>query len=255
MTGDPGTMLLLAGAGLLAGAVNAAAGGGTFLTFPVLIWAGLPPLVANTTNMVALLPANLTALPAFRPQLGALGRRCRMPLLAGLAGGGLGALLLLWLGNGVFSAAVPYLMGCATLLFWIAPRLRQAVAGPVTGTGDRPGAVPAVTIFVFAIYGGYFGAGLGQIMLAALILSGFSDLHQANALKNLVIFAITAVAVAVFATGGSVHWPYALVMMVTAALGGFLGGALSLAVPPRILRAGIIVFGLFLSLYYFVTGA
>ena len=248
------TYAILALAGVIAGATNAVAGGGTFFTFPVLIWAGLPPLVANTTNMVALTPANLAALPAFRPQLRRLGRRCIAPILIGALGGTLGALLLLALGAEIFAALVPYLIGLATLLFATAPSLRRAVERLSRGRSASQLA-PLAILFLFSVYGGYFGAGLGQIILAALILTGFTDLHEANALKNAVTFASSLMAVAIFAMTSTVSWPFALIMMVSSAIGGYFGGVLSLMAPQRVLRGGIILFGLFLALYYLWQGA
>lgn len=248
------TYAILALAGIVAGATNAVAGGGTFFTFPVLIWAGLPPLVANTTNMVALTPANLAALPAFRPQLRRLGRRCIAPILIGALGGTLGALLLLALGAEVFATLVPYLIGLATLFFATAPQMRRIVERLTKGR-DTSNHLPLAVLFVFSVYGGYFGAGLGQIVLAALILTGFGDLHEANALKNAVTFASSLMAVAIFALTSTVSWPFALTMMVSSAIGGYFGGVLSLMAPQRVLRVGIILFGLFLTGYYFWQGA
>ncbi len=249
------TYVILALAGVVAGATNAVAGGGTFFTFPVLIWAGLPPLIANTTNMVALTPANLAALPAFRPQLRRLGRRCFVPIGIGVVGGTLGALLLLYLGAGIFASAVPYLIGFATLLFATAPNVRRLVLR-IWGEGNGGWTLaPIVLLFVFSLYGGYFGAGLGQIVLAALILCGFVDLQEANALKNAVVFAVSIMAVLIFGLSGSVSWPFAIVMMISSSIGGYFGGSLSLMVPQRVLRAGIITFGVFLTGYYFWQGA
>lgn len=249
------TLAALGVAGVLAGAVNAVAGGGTFFTFPVLIWAGLPPLVANTTNMVALLPANATALPPLRNQLRKLGRRVLVPVVAGVVGGTSGAMLLLHLGNAVFASAVPYLIGFATVLFASAPSMRRKFAAAYSASADPPPAATALLVLIFSIYGGYFGAGIGQILLAAMILIGFEDLREANALKNLVTFAISLFAVMIFIWSGTVHWTFALVMMVSSALGGYLGGTLSVVAPQTLLRSGIIAFGCFLTVYYFAFGA
>jgi len=252
---DLTTLAVLALAGVFAGATSAIAGGGTFFTFPVLIWAGLPPLVANTTNMVALLPANGTALPPLRHQLRKLGRRVLVPVVAGVVGGTTGAMLLLYLGDAVFASAVPYLIGFATLLFATAPTLRRIFAAASSAGSDPSPPATAILVLIFSIYGGYFGAGIGQILLAAMILIGFEDLRQANALKNLVGFAISLVAVIIFIGSGTVHWTFALVMMVSSALGGYLGGTFSVVAPPQLLRRGIIAFGCFLTLYYFTFGA
>ena len=247
-------MGLLLAAGLFAGALNAIAGGATFFTFPALMLTGLPPLVANATNFVALAPSNIAALPAFRAELRRIGRAL-IPLLAvGGLGGLLGALALLWLGAGLFASAVPWLMATATLLFAGAPHLRkwfQARSRGWAGSGSAP---TLVLLFVFSVYGGYFGAGLGQIILAALIISGHGDFHAANALKNAVIAAISLTSVAIYALSGVVAWPEAGIMLTGATLGGFFGGRYSRLVPQLILRRLVITFGLFLTTYYFFFG-
>lgn len=244
---------LLFATGLLAGITNAIAGGGTFFTFPVLIWVGVSPLVANTTNMLALLPANLAALPALRNQLGQIGRSIRPVLFAGSLGSAIGAILLLWLGADIFASLVPYLIGFATILFATAPAIRRILVGRASEGAPSLGLLSLALIFGFCIYGGYFGAGLGQILLAALILVGFSDLNEANALKNIAVFAVGCVAVVIFGLGGSIHWPYAIVMMISSTIGGYLGGMMSIALPQKFLRTGIICFGACLTIYYFLT--
>lgn len=229
-------LVLLFVAGCFAGALNAVAGGATFLTFPALLAAGLPPLVANATNFVALTPSNLSALPAFREELRAEGRAL-IPLLGVCGTGGvIGAVLLLWLGAGVFEALVPWLMGSATLLFALAPRLRRFVRG-------RAGRSVWGMLFGASVYGGYFGAGLGQIMLSAMILSGHEDFHEANALKNAVIGWISVLTLGIYGLSAAVAWPEALVMMAGATLGGYFGGRLSRLLPQGLLRGVVILFG------------
>ncbi|MEY8840747.1 sulfite exporter TauE/SafE family protein [Cribrihabitans sp. XS_ASV171] len=247
---DPATLAALGGTSLLAGAVNAIAGGGTFFTFPVLIWAGLPPLLANTTNMVALLPANLTALAALRGDLRRAGGYARLFAVMGAIGGAGGAVLLLNLGNAVFSALVPWLIGFATLLFAVAPQLRRLATRARPAAEARLGPAPLSFLALVSLYGGYFGAGLGQMTLATLTLCGFTDLRAAIALKNLLIFCITFAAVLVIAAGGTLHWPYAALMFAGSALGGFLGGHLLTHVPAQPVRWAIIAYGTFLTLVY-----
>lgn len=237
-------VLFLAGA--VGGAASAIAGGASFFTFPALILAGLPPLVANATNFVGLVPANLAALPAYRHELRAIGRGLVAPFAAGGLGGIAGALLLIGLGADVFTGAVPWLIGFATLLFALAPRLRLLI---VRRTGGRQGHGLAglASLFLLSVYGGYFGAGLGQIMLAALILMGEGDFHRANALKNAVIGFVSVIACTIYVAGGSVHWPYALVVMAGATLGGYAGGALARKVPVLLLRRVVIGVGVVLT--------
>ena len=246
--------ILLFSAGLVGGVLSAVAGGASFFTFPALIFSGLPPLAANATNFVALIPSNIAALPAFRTELKQLGRSMIIPMSVGGLGGFIGALTVIKLGGGLFATAVPYLMGAATILFAIAPHVRKAVARirRSDGGGNSPGAM--VLLFVFSIYGGYFGAGLGQIVLAALILNGHDDFHKANALKNAVISAVGLIALVVYGLSDLVSWPHALIMMAGTTLGGYIGGAVSKHVPQNALRLSVILFGAFLTTYYFVSG-
>ncbi len=241
-------------AGTVGGAASAIAGGASFFTFPALILAGLPPLVANATNFVGLVPANLAALPAYRHELRAIGRGLIAPFVVGGAGGILGALLLVVLGAEIFNSAVPWLIGFATLLFAVAPKVRLVVARRA-GDRTRYGLSGLASLFLLSVYGGYFGAGLGQIMLAALILMGEDEFHRANALKNAVIGFISLIACGVYIAGDSVHWPYAFAVMAGAALGGYAGGAAARKVPVRVLRGGVIGFGMILTVTAFLRAA
>ncbi len=250
---EPLTAGLLFLAALFAGVLNAIAGGATFFTFPALIFSGMSPMAANATNFVALVPGNVAALPAYRMELRSIGRELFGLLLVAGVGGITGAILLLWLGGWVFEKAVPYLMASATLLFAVAPIIRRRLDRRKKAKKNLPLAL--FLLFIYAVYGGYFGAGLGQIMLAALILYGYDDFHIANALKNAVISAISLIAVMVYAFSGAVVWPEAVVMMVGAGIGGYVGGRVSLEIQQSILRAVVIVFGTFLTGYYFVAGA
>ena len=245
------TIAALFGMGVLAGAVSAIAGGASFFTFPVLILSGLPPLAANATNFVALIPSNIAALPAYRKELGAMGRALWPPMAIAVIGGGTGALLLMLASAEVFEAAVPWLLLTATLLFAFAPTLRRFA---LRFLRPRPGRrwMPVAGLFLMSVYGGYFGAGLGQIMLAALILVGYEDFLQANALKNAVIGALSLIACVIYVAGGSVDWPAALIVMAGAALGGYLGGAMARKVPLALLRGAVIGIGVILTVVAFV---
>jgi uncharacterized membrane protein YfcA len=248
-----GMALLLFVAGVGAGALNAVAGGATFFTFPALILSGLTPFVANATNFVALVPSNIAALPAFWVELKALGRKLIAPLVTGAMGGLIGALALVNLGGDLFTSLVPYLMGFATMLFATAPYIRRAVERRKTRPTNGGAIAPMLFLFVFSVYGGYFGAGLGQIILASLVLSGYDDFHVSNALKNSIIAAISLVSVMVYGFSGAVSFPHAIIMMLGATVGGYLGGSMSKRVPQKALRFGVIIFGTMLTIYYFVT--
>jgi len=241
-------LVLLFFTGLFAGVLNAVAGGATFFTFPALMLAGLSPLSANATNFIATAPGNIAALPAFWDELKIIGKKIFAPLIISAIGGLLGAVVLFSLGANIFKNLVPYLMGFATILFLAAPRLRKLVLK----TNLKSKIVPLVLLLSFAVYGGYFGAGLGQIALAVLILIGFENLHNANAMKNAVIASISLPASIIYIYSGEVFWPYALVMAVGAAIGGFTGGKISKSIPQIYLRAFIIVLGTLLTIYYFI---
>ncbi|MFT4716212.1 MAG: putative membrane protein YfcA [Paracoccaceae bacterium] len=247
------TMLLLFVAALIGGGMSAVAGGASFFTFPALLFAGLSPLEANATNFVAMTPGNITALPAFRVELRALGRALIVPSIIGGLGAIVGAVLLLALGGGFFANAVPYLMGTATALFAFAPVLRRLMERRKSSFAKREFGL--CLLFIAAVYGGYFGAGLGQIMLAVLILIGYSDLHIANAAKNAINSVISLVAVVIYGLTGAVAWPAAIVMVVGASIGGYFGGYFSRRIPQNVLRWAVISFGVILTVFYFVKGA
>ncbi|MCV2867881.1 sulfite exporter TauE/SafE family protein [Defluviimonas sp. WL0002] len=248
----PGAALLLL-VGLLAGAVSAVAGGASFFTFPVLILSGLPPLAANATNFVALIPSNIAALPAYRAELRAVGRGLLQPLALGVLGGAAGAVLLTVMGAMAFEAAVPWLLLSATLIFTAAPTIRRLA---VRFLRPRPGRrwIAAAGLFLMSVYGGYFGAGLGQIMLAALVLVGYGDFLQANALKNAVISAMSLIAAGIYVWGGAVSWPHAIAVAAGAAIGGYVGGVASRSVPQAVLRWGVIAMGTAMTVRAFWGG-
>ncbi|MCB2008661.1 MAG: sulfite exporter TauE/SafE family protein, partial [Rhodoferax sp.] len=181
------TLVLLLVGGLLSGAITAIAGGGSFLTFPMLLAAGLPPLAANVTNWVALMPGNFMALAAYRSELAEMRHDVRPHLIVAFVGGLAGSLLLLCSGEVRFEKAVPWLMLTATLFFafgeWVKKRL-HAWRKP-----ERPMPRRAILAFEFVlmVYGGYFGAGLGIVLLAALAMAGEASIHRANARKNLMV--------------------------------------------------------------------
>lgn len=244
-------IILLFLAGVTAGAVNAVAGGSSFITFPALLFAGLPPLAANATNYIALLPGNLMALPAYRRELAAMTGRIIAPLILAGAGGLGGAALLLALGNEVFRAFTPWLMLGATLIFAFAPVLRRALVR--SGLSEHRGLAAAV-LTVISVYGGYFGAGMGAIMLGVLSVLGIDDLNRANAMKNLLITALSVTAAVLYVFSGEVSWYHAAIMALGAGVGGFGGATIARQVPQRAVRNAIIVFSGGLSIWFLVNG-
>lgn len=245
-------MLLLIAAGFAAGGMNALAGGGTFFSFPALLATGLPPVTANATNAVALWPASLAGAWAARSSLQPLGRYLIPLLLAGLIGGLLGGLLLLASGDDIFSLLIPWLLLLATALFAASPWLSRWLAARRKDESAVPPHAPASLAAhgLVSIYGGYFGAGMGILQLAAFSIEGH-QLVRANALKNLISAVIYSVATATFIIAGRVSWYELAILLIGTTLGGYAGGALSKKLPANWLRAFVIGVGSAMTLYYF----
>lgn len=245
---DPLLSLLLMIAAFLAGVLNAMAGGGSFLTLPALIYAGVPPVAANATGTVALLPGYVSGAYGFRHDIEPVeGMSTRWLCAVGLAGGLAGAGLLLWTPDAAFRALVPWLLLAATGLFAFGARLsrwlrQQGIHGPGALLGG---------LFAVSVYGGYFNGGLGILLLAHLGLFGLSNLNAMNGLKNLLSAVLTAIAVAAYAAGGAVHWPQALLMAAAAVAGGYAGARLARRIPPSRLRPAIVAVGLIMATLFF----
>jgi uncharacterized membrane protein YfcA len=242
--------LVICAAAFVAGAVNSVAGGGTLLSYPSLIWAGLNPIAANATSTVALWPGSLAGLYGYREDL--RGTRHWLMLLAipSLIGGALGAVLLLMTPEKVFGALVPWLILGATGL--------RAANAPIARYLERfahhretPAWVTCAIVFQFfvALYGGYFGAGIGIMMLAAFGLLGLTDIHQMNGLKCLFAVAINGVATGYFIWRGAVCWPEALMMAVAAIAGGFAGARVARKLGRTFANVAVVVIGLAMGLY------
>ncbi|QDF96299.1 permease [Azoarcus sp. DD4] len=248
-------ILIIAIAALAAGAVNSIAGGGTFFSFPALLAVGVPPVVANASNSVSLWPGSLAGAWAFRRELARFSRS--LPLLSVVAfiGGIAGGLLLLATSNAAFSALIPWLLLVATVLFAFSAQISALVKKlkPAPKAADERHVGPGGYVFQLgvSIYGGFFGAGMGILMLAALAIQGFKDVHEINALKNWLSAVIYSVAVGTFVIANAVSWPHTLVMLVTGTAGGYLGAAVARRIPARLLRYFIIATGTVLTAYYF----
>jgi uncharacterized membrane protein YfcA len=240
-------------AAIFAGGVNALAGGGTLLTFPVLMGVGLPAVAANITNSVALLPGYLGATYSQRKDLAGQGRRLVLGLPAAAVGGLAGGILLLNTGEELFQDLVPFLILGASLLLaaqdwvrgWLTRRSKD-------GSAHLQEAWIVLPIGLAAVYGGYFGAGLSVIVLAVIGLVIEDNLTRLNAIKQLVGFVTNFAAVLFFVFSGQVVWSAALVMMVGALLGGALGGKLAGRVKPATLRMIVVTVGILVSIVYFI---
>ena len=249
---DPGDLVLLAVAGLAAGAVNAVAGGGSLISFPALLAAGLPSVTANVTNAVAVLPGYLGGTIAYRRELE--GQRDRAVALGAtsIVGAVAGAALLIVSPEDVFEAIVPFLILGACALLAAQPALSRRLRPPSAGgRAHRSPRLHAAT-FAGAVYGGYFGAGLGIMLLAVLALGLDDELQRLNALKGLLSFVIGAASVAFFVAFGPVRWGAAVVMAVAAFAGGHVGVAVARRLPADVLRGLVVAFGVAVSIWLLV---
>jgi len=251
--------LMLAAAAFVAGGVNAIAGGGTILTFPVL-GAILPPtpgrlVAANATSTLGLWPASAVAAWVSRDVRGDLPRWSRWLVVPSLVGGVVGTLLVLCLPPEWFDRMVPWLILLAAVLFSAQPRLATWVHGGGEASGPRIAAA-CVLQFLVGIYGGYFGAGMGILMIAMLGLLGLGDIHRLNAVKNSLATAINGIAAAVFTAGAvlgghEISWPHAAVMAACSVAGSLVASRLAAKLPAARLRSLVAIIGFTLAGYYF----
>ncbi len=249
---EAGIAVLLAVTGVLAGVCNALAGGGTFFTFPVFLGAGLPPVVANASNAIAVWPGHAFAAIGYRRELRAHSGGMRSAMAMALAGGAGGALILIYMEDRSFAQLIPFLLLAATLLFAVGEPLNRWVAAHTGGSRGRVAVlVEHGCLFLFSLYGGFFSAGLGVILMAGLLMLGVTDLSVNNALKNLLSTLISSVAVVIFALSGLVSWPHTLIALAGAAVGGVLGARIAHRISALWLRRIVIGVGLSLSVYYF----
>ncbi len=252
----PPAIALLFVAAVVAGALNSVAGGGSFLTFPSLVLSGVPPINANATNTVALWPGSAASVGAYRRELSKHERPFVFSMSAiSLVGGVLGAVLLLRTPQETFARLIPYLLAVATLLFAASPAItRRLRAGAVPGRARSLSSVLALSAFqlVVAVYGGYFGGGIGILMLAALGMMGLDNIHEMNALKTLLATCINGVAVLTFVLAGIVAWPQALLMLVGAIIGGYGCASFARRVDPLWVRRFVIAVGVGMSIYFFI---
>jgi uncharacterized membrane protein YfcA len=246
--------LLLCFTAFAAGAQNSLAGGGTLYTFPSLLGVLHNSVLANGTSTVALLPGSFAGAWGFRREVAQTPRRTLLLLMGpSLAGGILGTLLVVNFPENYFKMMVPWLILLAALLFLFQPLIAKATgAKPVA---HRPSLLVRIGVILFqllvAIYGGYFGAGIGILMLSSLSLMGLGDVHRVNALKTVLACGINAMSVVIFVCYRLVRWEYAVPMAVTAIIGGYLGARVSRRLNKTLLRWLVIAIGFGLAAYYF----
>ncbi|HEY7983424.1 MAG TPA: sulfite exporter TauE/SafE family protein [Ktedonobacterales bacterium] len=247
---------LLVLAAFVAGALNAVAGGGTFISYPALVFTGVPLITSSATSSVALLPGMLASAGAYRKSLKVERGQLLLQGGIGVVGGLLGAVLLLHTPSRTFALVLPFLLLLATLLFAFGPRLTARLRQRTPAAARAPWvgqAFAAVTLLIFAIYGGFFGGGMSILILALLSITGMTNIHQMNALKTILNSTINVMAVIAFIVLRAVWWPQALVMMVGSIAGGFGGAAVAQRLDPRVVRGFVIVVGMALSTYFFVA--
>ena len=247
--------LIVCAAAFAAGVINSIAGGGTLLSFPVLVWLGRNPVLANATNSVALWPGSLAGALGFRRELAQVRRWLLLLTIPSLVGGAAGAILLLHTSERTFERLVPFLIFGATLLLAFQEAISRRL-NSVARAHENPTTGWVIFVFTFqllvGLYGGYFGAGMGILMLAALGLIGLTDLHQMNGLKNLLAICINGIAAIYFALLGAVLWHDAIIMAVAAIAGGFAGARLAHKLGRRFVRAAVVVIGVTMTIALFL---
>jgi uncharacterized membrane protein YfcA len=247
---------LLVLAAFLAGALNAVAGGGTFISYPALVFTGVPLITSSATSSVALLPGMLASARAYRKSLQVEPGPLQMQVGIGLTGGLIGALLLVRTPPRTFAFVLPFLLLLATLLFAFGASLTTRLRQRAPATTRAPWlsqAFAAVMLLLFAVYGGFFGGGMSILILALLSIVGLTNIHQMNALKNILNSAINLMAALTLIILRAVWWPQALIMMAGSIAGGFGGAAVAQRLDPRVVRGFVIAVGIALSMYFFVA--
>lgn len=242
-------------AAFAAGAINSVAGGGTLVSFPALVWLGLPAVTANATNTVALWPGSVAGMAGYRREMRGVAPRMFVLAAPSVAGGLAGAVLLAWTPPGVFERIVPFLILFATVVFMLqGPVQRRVFADRPAHDSGRWLAGASLFQFGVALYGGYFGAGIGILMLAALGILGHTDVHQMNGLKNFFAACINGVAAVYFAAAGMVDWRFGLVMALGAMSGGYLCAGVARRLGRAAVRRIVIGIGFAMAVSLFIRG-
>ncbi|MDA8699627.1 sulfite exporter TauE/SafE family protein [Amylibacter sp.] len=242
-------VVLLITASFFAGIINSIAGGGSFLTFPALVFAGVPTIAANATSAVAVFPGYLSGALGFAKELKAFPKsKFLLLIILSISGGVLGSILLLITPEVVFSFIIPWLLGFATLLF----AFGNYVSKLAEKTSDKNGFKSNIATLLVCIYGGYFNGGLGIVLLALFSTLGMRDIHLMNGLKNIMSFALSAASVVTFAIAGIVFWKYAIIMMIAATIGGYFGVMVARKLSKSIIRIIIVIIGTIMTFIFFI---
>jgi uncharacterized protein len=249
-------LVLLIVAGLLAGVMNAVAGGGTFLTFPALVFVGIPSVAANQTSTIAVFPGQCASFWAYRKILAAQTRTVVVLGLTSLLGGALGAVILLNTSTPAFDLLVPWLLLGATLLFAFGNYFRRRLGLRLVGVSGEIGwgalKKAAVLQLIIGIYGGFYGAGAGILELAVLDMLGLENIHLANALKVILTTAFNTLAVVIFLAVGKIYWTAALIVGSAAIVGGYSGAWIAQRLPQAWVRGFVIAVGAAMTVFFFL---
>ena len=238
---------LLASASFVAGIINSIAGGGSFLTFPALVFTGVPTIAANATSAVAVFPGYLSGALGFSKELKEYPKsKFLLLIILSIMGGIGGSLLLLITPASVFSYIIPWLLGFATLLF----AFGDFVGKWAKKNSNSNGITGNLATLIVCIYGGYFNGGLGIVLLALFSTLGLRDIHLMNGLKNIMSFALSAASVVTFAIAGIVFWQQAIIMMIAATIGGYFGVVVARKLSKNTIRSIIVIIGLIMTLIF-----
>jgi uncharacterized membrane protein YfcA len=252
-----GTAAFLFFAAIVAGALNSVAGGGSFITFPSLIFSGMAPIPANATNTAALWPGTVASTFAYRKEFDRGALRLLLPLAATcLVGSLIGAYVLLHTPTSTFVKLIPWLLLCATALFASSGQITKMIGSRSSGGSRSPVwlVVGLLLQLIIAIYVGYFGAGAGILVLALLAVMGMQNIHAMNGIKTVLVGIANGVAIVAFIWHGIVIWPQTILMLLGSLIGGYGGAHLAQKMNPQHVRWTVIAIGLSMSVYFFVHG-
>jgi len=240
-------IILLFGGGLVAGFINVMAGGAGFMTFPLLVAAGMTEIEANASNFVALLPANVVGTVVYRHELRTVRRHLGLRLALAALGGIIGSMLLVYSGQAAFQKAVPWLLLFATASFALGPWIKVKLERDFNFDGSRWLWLSFVLEFIVYVYGGYFGLGMGIVMFAIFAIFSQMSIHQVNAIRNVTITLLTLIGIVILAQAGIIRWIPSLVMMAGAITGGYATARFARNLPAGLVRNGILVWAVFLT--------
>ncbi|KOO15716.1 permease [Vibrio xuii] len=247
--------ILLFGAGVLGGILNSIAGGGSFITFPALMFVGVPPVVANATNTFAACAGYISGSYGFRDDIANTGHRLTFTVILSLIGGALGAYLLLTVSETQFLTAIPWLLLFATLLFLFGEPLSSALSriSQSSSNSSKLGLVViSIMLVVVSAYGGFFNAGLGVVVLSYLVLAGFRDINQMNGLKLLISSCVSIVAIIIFVIDGSIDWGRGVAVMLGTLSGGYAAARVSRQIEQKYVKGFVGLSSIVMTVYFFI---